>query len=70
MSLVRQMRGGKDYDATFGKRKSGTGVFADLIEKRFEVACKRFGLNEDRARGSSTRRSSGRRARRRRQELF
>jgi hypothetical protein len=25
---------------------SGTGNFAGLIEKRFELACRRFGLNE------------------------
>jgi len=49
MSLVRQIHGGRDYDATFGKRQSGSGVYAELIRKRFEVACRRFGLNEDRA---------------------
>jgi DNA repair photolyase len=49
MSLVRQIHGGRDYDATFGKRQTGTGVYAQLIRKRFEIACKRFGLNEDRA---------------------
>jgi DNA repair photolyase len=48
MSLVRQIHGGRDYDATFGKRQTGTGVYAQLIRKRFEIACKRFGLNEDR----------------------
>ena len=48
MSLVRQMRGGKDYDSTFGLRQRGTGTFADLIEKRFEIACERLGLNGER----------------------
>jgi DNA repair photolyase len=48
MSLVRQMRGGKDYDSTFGVRMRGTGPIADLIERRFRIACKRLGLNTDR----------------------
>jgi len=46
MSLIKQMRGGKEYDATFGKRMRGEGEFADLLEKRFRIACKRFKLNE------------------------
>jgi DNA repair photolyase len=46
ISIVRQMRGGKDNDPNFGTRMSGTGQFADLIEKRFDIACRRFSLNE------------------------
>jgi DNA repair photolyase len=49
MSVLRQLRGGKDYDASFGTRMRGTGPFAELIEKRFALACKRLGLNRDRA---------------------
>jgi DNA repair photolyase len=45
ISIVRQMRGGKEYDAKFGERMRGTGNFAELMAKRFAVACKRFGLN-------------------------
>ncbi len=45
MSLVRQMRGGKDYVSEFGERQRGTGTFADLIERRFQKACARLGLN-------------------------
>ena len=48
MSLVRQIHGGRDYDSTFGKRQTGRGVYAQLIERRFSIACKRLGLNEDR----------------------
>ena len=48
MSLVHQMREGRDYDSTFGVRQRGTGSFADLIEKRFELACERLGLNGER----------------------
>jgi DNA repair photolyase len=48
MSLVRQMRGGKDYDAQWGKRMKGEGPLADLIAVRFKAACKRYGLNQER----------------------
>jgi len=48
MSLVQQIRGGRDNDPAFGSRMRGQGQFADLIAKRFELACKRLGLNEDR----------------------
>jgi DNA repair photolyase len=54
MSLVRQMRGGKDYDSTFGVRQRGTGNFAQLIERRFELACGRLGFNTERYRGLDT----------------
>lgn len=45
MSLIRQMRGGKEYDSTFGKRMRGEGKFADLLSIRFKLACKKFNLN-------------------------
>lgn len=44
MSLVRSMRGGKDYDAEFGKRMKGAGPYAWQIARRFEMATKRLGL--------------------------
>lgn len=44
MSLIRQSRGGKDYDADFNQRLSGTGLFAEMIGKRFNKACKRLGV--------------------------
>jgi DNA repair photolyase len=50
MSLVRSMRGGKDYDAEFGKRMKGTGPYAWQIGRRFEIAAKRLGLNTQRQR--------------------
>ena len=46
MSLVRQMRGGKNYVSTFGVRQTGTGNLAELIARRFARACKRLDLNE------------------------
>ncbi len=49
MSLVQQMRGGQRNDSSFGDRMRGSGLFADLIARRFAVACKRLGLNTARA---------------------
>lgn len=46
MSLMAQMREGKAYQAEFGSRMSGKGVFAQLIQKRFQLACQRLGLNQ------------------------
>jgi DNA repair photolyase len=46
MSIVRQMRGGRENDPNFGSRMSGTGNYAELIEKRFDIACRRFNLND------------------------
>ncbi len=48
--LIRDMRGGKDYDSTWGKRMTGTGPYAWMIGRRFEVACEKLGLNSERAR--------------------
>ena len=43
--LIQDMRGGKDYDSTFGTRMTGKGPIAWMIGRRFEVACERLGLN-------------------------
>jgi DNA repair photolyase len=48
MSLVRSMRGGKDYDSEWGKRMKGSGPYAWQIGRRFEMAAKRLGLNTER----------------------
>ena len=48
MSLVRSMRGGKDYDSEWGKRMRGAGPYAWQIGRRFELAAKRLGLNTER----------------------
>jgi DNA repair photolyase len=48
MSLVRSMRGGKDYDSEWGKRMRGSGPYAWQIGRRFELAAKRLGLNTER----------------------
>ncbi|MGV3577409.1 PA0069 family radical SAM protein [Brevundimonas sp.] len=54
MSLVRQTRGGKDYDADWSQRMKGTGPVADLISARFKAAVKRYGLDGPRHRLDET----------------
>jgi DNA repair photolyase len=46
MSLIRQTRGGKDYDADWSQRMKGTGPVAELIGARFKAAVKRYGLDK------------------------
>jgi DNA repair photolyase len=48
MSLVRQTRGGKDYDAEWTKRMRGEGPIAELIRARFKRATAQYGLNAER----------------------
>ncbi len=45
MSLIRQMRGGRDYDPTWGKRARGEGPVAAVISRRFALAKARLGLD-------------------------
>ncbi len=45
MARIREMRGGKDYDANFATRMKGSGIWAELIAQRFQKACARSGLN-------------------------
>ena len=44
MSLIQQMRGGKDYDSRFGVRSRGEGPFAQLLAQRFQKAHARLGF--------------------------
>jgi hypothetical protein len=48
MALVREMRGGRDYDSEWGKRQRGEGAYAKLIADRFAAACRRHGLDKPR----------------------
>ncbi len=48
MALVRQMRGGRDYDPEWGKRQKGEGPYAQLIADRFGKAIRRLGLDKPR----------------------
>ena len=47
MSLIRQMRGGKDYDSAWHTRMRGTGPYASMIARRFHLAVKRLGMNRE-----------------------
>jgi DNA repair photolyase len=48
MARIQDLRGGKDYDASFATRRSGQGIWADLLAQRFAKACRRLGLNRQR----------------------
>ena len=48
LNRMRDLRGGKLYDAQWGVRGRGTGIFADQIEALFDVSCRKVGLNEKR----------------------
>jgi DNA repair photolyase len=47
LSLMRQTRSGKIYDAKWGERMEGDGPYAWMIGRRFEMAAERLGLNRD-----------------------
>lgn len=48
MARLQDMRGGRDNDPRFGFRGTGVGIYAQLLERRFSLACKKFGLNVQR----------------------
>ncbi|AXS39528.1 PA0069 family radical SAM protein [Breoghania sp. L-A4] len=50
ISVLRSMRGGKDYDANWSSRMTGTGPYAWQIGRRFELASRRLGFNKRRLR--------------------
>jgi len=50
MNRIRDMRGGKDYEAGFGTRMRGEGIWAELIRQRFEQAVRRTGIQRRAAR--------------------
>lgn len=45
MSLIRQVRGGRENDARFGFRVVGKGPVADILIDRFRKARRRYGLD-------------------------
>lgn len=49
LQQVRDMRGGQLYQSDFGTRMHGTGLMADLLAKRFQLAAHRLGLDGPRA---------------------
>jgi DNA repair photolyase len=48
MATIRSIRGGRDSDPRFGSRMRPQGVWADLYRRRFNLACKRLGLETQR----------------------
>jgi DNA repair photolyase len=48
--LIRDTRGGKDYDSSWGKRMTGGGPVAWMIGRRFELACDKLAFNKTRTR--------------------
>ena len=48
MSVMQQMRGGKDYESEWGVRQRGRGPYSWMIGRRFELGTKRIGLNVER----------------------
>jgi DNA repair photolyase len=47
MSVIRDLREGRDYRADFATRQTGTGPYAALVQRRFRLACERLGLNRN-----------------------
>jgi len=47
MSKIRDMHGGRDYDPEWGKRMTGEGLWAELLQKRFGRAVRALGLEVD-----------------------
>ena len=45
LKLVRETRGGKLYETQWYTRQRGRGPYAELLERRFALACTRLGLN-------------------------
>jgi DNA repair photolyase len=46
MGRLREMHGGKEYDAAWHRRMRGEGPYAEMVAQRFKVAVKRLGLTE------------------------
>ncbi|SLN34021.1 PA0069 family radical SAM protein [Oceanibacterium hippocampi] len=49
IQLVRDTRGGRDYQAAFGRRMTGQGPYAELTGQRFRAALRRYGLDKRRS---------------------
>jgi DNA repair photolyase len=54
LARLRDLRGGRDNDPRFGFRLEGEGIYAELFRKRFELACRKHGLNRERRRALDT----------------
>jgi DNA repair photolyase len=47
MAIVRSIRGGRNNDPNFFSRMKPEGVWADLFRRRFRLAARRFGMNQN-----------------------
>jgi DNA repair photolyase len=48
MATIRSLRGGRDNDPDFFSRMKGQGPWAELLATRFQIACRKHGLNRER----------------------
>ena len=46
LNHIRESRGGKLNDGTFGSRMVGEGIYADMLKKRFELTVRKLGFNQ------------------------
>ena len=46
MNIVRDMRGGREYDSRYGVRQTGSGAYAELFAQRFRLQCRKLGLDK------------------------
>lgn len=48
IKAIRSMRSDNLYRSEFGERMTGTGPRAEIIKRRFELACRRYGVSTER----------------------
>ncbi len=46
LALVQSLHGGKDYESQWGQRMAGSGPYAWMIGRRFEIAARKLGFRE------------------------
>ncbi|TVR84915.1 MAG: hypothetical protein EA405_00330 [Rhodospirillales bacterium] len=46
LTRIRDSHGGALYRSRFGERMTGTGAYAELLAKRFHLACRRIGIKD------------------------
>ena len=49
VNRIKDLRGGAMYDAQWGIRGRGEGVFAEQIATLFDITCRKLAMNEERA---------------------
>ena len=48
MATIQSIRQGRENDPNFFTRMRGSGAWADLLRTRFWIACRKYGLNQER----------------------